>query len=99
MCPALLILYLGTRPLRAFLRGFGLALHFFRRMRGLRLWASVQRSRFKYRQKSYGPSGMACRIDPRCMVLMYRLLRRSRSEEHTSELPSRVDLVCRLLLE
>src|SRR5438105_5321919 len=28
-----------------------------------------------------------------------RALRRSRSEEHTSELQSRVDLVCRLLLE
>src|SRR5438067_7826939 len=32
-------------------------------------------------------------------IKIYRFARRSRSEEHTSELQSRFDLVCRLLLE
>src|SRR3989304_3810119 len=32
-------------------------------------------------------------------VSMYRILREDRSEEHTSELQSRLHLVCRLLLE
>src|SRR5438105_12962320 len=36
---------------------------------------------------------------PRSMVDTYSQHMRSRSEEHTSELQSRVDLVCRLLLE
>src|SRR5438105_15374519 len=36
-------------------------------------------------------------IDPHVMLARFR--RRERSEEHTSELQSRVDLVCRLLLE
>src|SRR5699024_11908359 len=34
-----------------------------------------------------------------CVPVRHRLLRRHRSEEHTSELQSRFDLVCRLLLE
>src|SRR5207247_2732824 len=40
------------------------------------------------------------RVHPRQHVeRMLRTVPRSRSEEHTSELQSRVDLVCRLLLE
>src|SRR5437868_13052301 len=35
-----------------------------------------------------------CRRSPRCRIAL-----ESRSEEHTSELQSRFDLVCRLLLE
>src|SRR5947209_9013845 len=35
----------------------------------------------------------------RCLVPVHRWTRRSRSEEHTSELQSRQYLVCRLLLE
>src|SRR5215469_10022736 len=34
-----------------------------------------------------------------CRATTFRCARRSRSEEHTSELQSRRDLVCRLLLE
>src|SRR5438105_15544177 len=43
----------------------------------------------------------AARADPRPRFLRHSLERgeESRSEEHTSELQSRVDLVCRLLLE
>src|SRR5438105_10088645 len=40
------------------------------------------------------PSGRNCRVLMRCASVGSR-----RSEEHTSELQSRVDLVCRLLLE
>src|SRR6266849_9292545 len=39
------------------------------------------------------------RWEPRSMPLWKGGLRTTRSEEHTSELQSRVDLVCRLLLE
>src|SRR5260370_20124225 len=39
----------------------------------------------------------ACRLN--CEVLPTRLCRRCRSEEHTSELQSHLNLVCRLLLE
>src|SRR6266536_3699389 len=41
----------------------------------------------------------AVRCRKPCRCFDGRLLTRSRSEEHTSELQSRVDLVCRLLLE
>src|SRR5206468_11418489 len=34
-----------------------------------------------------------------CKILVLRVNSRNRSEEHTSELQSRSDLVCRLLLE
>src|SRR5699024_12362220 len=39
------------------------------------------------------------RADPRRPCATFRRHRRPRSEEHTSELQSRFDLVCRLLLE
>src|SRR2546422_4537129 len=35
----------------------------------------------------------------RCLYVGWRLLGKGRSEEHTSELQSRLHLVCRLLLE
>src|SRR5206468_10327460 len=40
-------------------------------------------------------------LDPvrHCRLLVYQHVEESRSEEHTSELQSRSDLVCRLLLE
>src|SRR5438105_10442886 len=56
-------------------------------------------------------AAVACRADPRApdivgfddartwRNLRNQLVARRRSEEHTSELQSRVDLVCRLLLE
>src|SRR2546421_7646116 len=37
--------------------------------------------------------------DPKNLILLIADMARSRSEEHTSELQSRSDLVCRLLLE
>src|SRR5207247_4432268 len=48
------------------------------------------------------PSRRPARAAARCRALGVPLVHRarpSRSEEHTSELQSRVDLVCRLLLE
>src|SRR2546429_6003014 len=36
---------------------------------------------------------------PRCRLARSVILKRTRSEEHTSELQSRLHLVCRLLLE
>src|SRR5699024_12620042 len=48
----------------------------------------------------YQPGDCAARWLPGSLVMVSRrLLRRRRSEEHTSELQSRFDLVCRLLLE
>src|SRR5438105_10189550 len=45
-------------------------------------------------------AGHRDRVDPRPVVAAAgRIHLRRRSEEHTSELQSRVDLVCRLLLE
>src|SRR5207249_7636316 len=38
-------------------------------------------------------------VDFKNLKLIMRIKRRMRSEEHTSELQSRFDLVCRLLLE
>src|SRR6516225_10786251 len=43
-------------------------------------------------------SGIRAPAEPSCGHLAFRL-RESRSEEHTSELQSHVNLVCRLLLE
>src|SRR5204863_7195092 len=43
------------------------------------------------------PDGLAIRVTERKAVALFR--EGSRSEEHTSELQSRRDLVCRLLLE
>src|SRR5699024_11911646 len=43
------------------------------------------------------PSG--CRFASRCAFATDLCLEKNRSEEHTSELQSRFDLVCRLLLE
>src|SRR5207249_11465252 len=50
------------------------------------------------------PTRRRCRSPPRCRRIMWAMRRslgnyQSRSEEHTSELQSRFDLVCRLLLE
>src|SRR5438105_8981777 len=47
------------------------------------------------RQTKTHPEGRRIRDD----ILVLNFCPRSRSEEHTSELQSRVDLVCRLLLE
>src|SRR5699024_12706374 len=53
-------------------------------------------SRFRHGTEGKGASG----ADPQPDIFMVsRGLRQRRSEEHTSELQSRFDLVCRLLLE
>src|SRR5437868_8630688 len=44
-------------------------------------------------QEIFGPAGLL----ERCMIGGYEHRRAQRSEEHTSELQSRFDLVCRLL--
>src|SRR5699024_11603078 len=41
----------------------------------------------------------AARLNPRRFLRFFSILTSYRSEEHTSELQSRFDLVCRLLLE
>src|SRR2546422_6516130 len=46
-----------------------------------------------------GGSGVANHCAPRGRSLDWRALAQIRSEEHTSELQSRLHLVCRLLLE
>src|SRR5207249_10153039 len=49
---------------------------------------------------SHGPAGGQTGMSHRLMSLtLFLLLFLARSEEHTSELQSRFDLVCRLLLE
>src|SRR5207247_9171791 len=64
--------------------------------------------RFTWRSKrflrSLSPSRSANETSPMSSVSLWPLWKRpsqyvARSEEHTSELQSRVDLVCRLLLE
>src|SRR5690348_17645415 len=45
------------------------------------------------------PSGFPPRTQSRMVSICWSVSRRSRSEEHTSELQSPVHLVCRLLLE
>src|SRR5437868_11891197 len=59
----------------------------------------VHRSYARQRRHVAGEDGQAGNV---CRALVGRLSRRlddARSEEHTSELQSRFDLVCRLLLE
>src|SRR5260221_2869077 len=53
------------------------------------------------RNRSKNPSAMGqiVREDSLSLRSRYRISRRGRSEEHTSELQSHSDLVCRLLLE
>src|SRR5690606_40256437 len=74
---------------------------------------SISRAQFRFTDAGhttrYGPSGsalcmatMAWRVLPRPMSsarIARRRRNRNRSEEHTSELQSRENLVCRLLLE
>src|SRR5690606_23265854 len=66
--------------------------------RDARQWESPRRS------WGYGPAGAACPVPGNYRSRTASLLRhgprpRGRSEEHTSELQSRENLVCRLLLE
>src|SRR2546430_6031219 len=45
------------------------------------------------------PTALKCHADERPIRVLWRLLVKDRSEEHTSELQSQSNLVCRLLLE
>src|SRR5206468_10282196 len=60
-----------------------------------RVWRNAQRERTRNRC-----TAMRCSHDIECIAsIRYRENSALRSEEHTSELQSRSDLVCRLLLE
>src|SRR2546428_6338422 len=65
-------------------------------------WLASRRHRTPRRRSRQVPfSGKFCFPDQPCSFLLFRFIwiPSSRSEEHTSELQSRSDLVCRLLLE
>src|SRR2546422_10414324 len=55
--------------------------------------------RSRWRGLSHGKSGSSSRLERSVDWIAWRPLIRKRSEEHTSELQSRLHLVCRLLLE
>src|SRR5207249_10981670 len=86
------------------------ALHSFPTRRSSDLWSSdAQKPSWKCGRRSLPPGGHpgtigTCRAEPPedpdvGKELTSRPRGRERSEEHTSELQSRFDLVCRLLLE
>src|SRR5438105_9741091 len=52
-----------------------------------------------FRETTAPPYVLMAASTPFLLVSVYRSTSSPRSEEHTSELQSRVDLVCRLLLE
>src|SRR5438067_3505349 len=54
---------------------------------------------FRSRTRAESASAAVCRCMPGCRTSAAPGCSRHRSEEHTSELQSRFDLVCRLLLE
>src|SRR5690349_23529000 len=54
-------------------------------------YTTLFRSRAGSRRRGFEPSSLGVKVRPRTIA--------ARSEEHTSELQSRRDLVCRLLLE
>src|SRR5207249_12334582 len=58
---------------------------------------STDRNRHPWRDRNGRPAVHCSALEP--SVVPRRMARRERSEEHTSELQSRFDLVCRLLLE
>src|SRR5207247_4563768 len=65
--------------------------------KALRRLARLEPDRIVY--VSCNPTTLAGNVKELGAEWGYRLIRARRSEEHTSELQSRVDLVCRLLLE
>src|SRR5699024_12585175 len=52
-----------------------------------------------FKSASFGFLSLIFLLTSRPVMLFYALMQQLRSEEHTSELQSRFDLVCRLLLE
>src|SRR5438067_12925150 len=96
--PSMCVVLLLTRPATSWLST--LSLH-----DALPIWRPAAPGRgppggAQYRARRFARAGRrACPPRARRVLAVPRALRLERSEEHTSELQSRFDLVCRLLLE